>query len=176
MRFICTSDHCVVNCPSHCTTGLFPSQCKATGLENTRYTNSRIRERRRRENLCSFNEPKRGFNPSDVSTLRQYLMHVLSVIKWQRVYRLRPRCRPPTQIIAFNSLPHPPWTPLRQPSSPAGYHRPSADAATVFQGGLATHNVLFISSAPLSRRAFSPGIFIASRTTLPFRKFNTRTP
>lgn len=27
----------------------------------------------------------------DASTLRQYLMHVLSVIKWRRVYRLRPR-------------------------------------------------------------------------------------
>lgn len=131
-------------------------------LESTRYTNSRICERRRRANLCSFNEPRRGFNPSDVSTLRQYLMHVLSVIKWQRVYRLRPRCRPPTQIIAFNS-PRPPRSPSRQPSSPAGYHRLSANAATAFQDGLASHNVLFISSAPLSRRAFSPGIFIASR-------------
>lgn len=84
----------------------------------------------------------------------------------QRVYRLRPsHGRPPTQIIAFNS----PSLSLLFSSAIRG--------ATAFLGGLASHNVLFISSAPLSRRAFSPGIFIASldNPSLPCGKFSAHT-
>jgi len=117
----------------------------------------------------------RGFNPSDVSTLRQYLMHVLSVIKWQRVYR--PRATAAALPRKLSRLTHPPPSPSprrrrrrRRRQPPVGPQRRHFRAASRL--------VMYFSLTPRNpfRGAHSTLEYSSPLVTLPSGKFSTPSP
>lgn len=155
-------------------------RCRRSRDPLRRYVNSQIRERREPGKISArLTSPRGSTLPTLPFTLRQYLMHVLSVIKWQRV---RDHGRPPTQIIAFNSPSHPPpqaflasLHPL--PSPP----RPGALLSTIRRrddgiSGRLRPVIMYFSLAPHPFRGAHSQAWNIHRLspTLPFAKFNTR--